>query len=233
MPVNYFKNAKSWQPLLLVILLLAVIILLKFSGVADKLTDVREWINGLGIWAPVVFVLFYILAVVLALPGSAITIAGATLFGSVWGVVLVSIASTIGASICFLISRYLARDFILRKLAQNEKFLKLDRMAEEHGAIVVAITRLVPVFPFNVLNYGFGLTGVRFRTYVFWSWLCMLPGTILYVVGTDTILRGISEGKIPWLLVFVLLLAAIILSFLVSWARKKLSIKDNKDIEQK
>jgi uncharacterized membrane protein YdjX (TVP38/TMEM64 family) len=233
MPVNYFKNAKSWQPLLFLIFLLAVIILLKFSGVADKLTDVREWINGLGIWAPVVFVLFYILAVVLALPGSAITIAGATLFGSVWGVVLVSIASTIGASICFLISRYLARDFILRKLAQNEKFLKLDRMAEEHGAIFVAITRLVPVFPFNVLNYGFGLTGVRFRTYAFWSWLCMLPGTILYVVGTDTLLRGISEGKIPWLLVFVLLLAAIILAFLVSWARKKLSVKDNKDIEQK
>ena len=233
MPVNYFKNAKSWQPLLFLIFLLAVIILLKFSGVADKLTDVREWINGLGIWAPVVFVLFYILAVVLALPGSAITIAGATLFGSVWGVVLVSIASTIGASICFLISRYLARDFILRKLAQNEKFLKLDRMAEEHGAIFVAITRLVPVFPFNVLNYGFGLTGVRFRTYAFWSWLCMLPGTILYVVGTDTLLRGISEGKIPWLLVSVLLLAAIILAFLVSWARKKLSVKDNKDIEQK
>jgi uncharacterized membrane protein YdjX (TVP38/TMEM64 family) len=61
----------------------------------------------------------------------------------------------------------------------------------------------------------------------------MLPGTILYVVGTDTILRGISEGKIPWLLVSVLLLAAIILAFLVSWARKKLSVKDNKDIEQK
>ncbi|MGO8715325.1 MAG: TVP38/TMEM64 family protein [Smithella sp.] len=233
MSVNYFKNAKSWRPLLFVILLLAVIILLKFSGVADKLTDVREWINGLGFWAPVVFVLFYILAVILALPGSAITIAGATLFGSFWGVVLVSIASVIGASICFLISRYLARDLILRKLAQNEKFLKLDRMAEEHGAIFVAITRLVPIFPFNVLNYGFGLTGVRFRTYVFMSWLCMLPGTILYVVGTDTILRGVSEGKIPWLLVSVLLLAAIILAFLVSWARKKLSVKDNKDIEQK
>jgi uncharacterized membrane protein YdjX (TVP38/TMEM64 family) len=106
-------------------------------------------------------------------------------------------------------------------------------MVEEHGAMVVAITRLIPVFPFNVLNYGFGFTGVPFRTYVFWSWLCMLPGTILYVVGTDTILRGISEGKIPWLLVSVLLLAAIILAFLVSWARKKLSVKDNKDIEQK
>ena len=230
MPVNYFKDAKSLRPLLFLIFLLGIIIILKFSGAADKLIYVREWINGLGFWGPLVFILIYILAVILALPGSAITIAGATLFGSVWGVVLVSIASTIGASICFLISRYLARDFILRKFAQNEKFLKLDRMAEEHGAIVIAITRLIPIFPFNVLNYGFGLTGVPLRTYVFWSWLCMLPGTILYVVGTDTILSGISEGKIPWLLVSVLLLAAIILVFLVSWARKKLSSNKNKNI---
>src|ERR1035437_2411449 len=227
MPVNYFISAKVWRPLILVILLSAFIILLRFSGAADKLTDVREWINGLGSWGPLVFVLIYILAVVLALPGSAITIAGAALFGSVWGVVLVSIASTTGASICFLVSRYLARDFILRKFAQNEKFLKLNRLTEEHGAIVVAITRLIPLFPFNVLNYGFGLTGVRFRTYVFWSWLCMLPGTILYVVGTDAILSGISEDKIPWLLVLVLLLAANILAFLVYLARKKLS--GNKD----
>jgi uncharacterized membrane protein YdjX (TVP38/TMEM64 family) len=223
MPVNYLKNAKSLRPLLFLIFLSAVIIILKFSGAADKLIGVREWLQGIGFWGPLVFVLIYILAVILALPGSAITIAGATLFGSFWGVVLVSIASTIGASIGFLISRYLARDFILRKFAQNEKFLKLDRMTEEHGEMVVAITRLIPIFPFNVLNYGFGLTGVSLRTYVFWSWLCMLPGTILYVVGTDTILSGISEGKIPWPLVSVLLLAAIILAFLVSWARKKLS----------
>jgi uncharacterized membrane protein YdjX (TVP38/TMEM64 family) len=230
MPVNYFTNAKIWRLLIFVILLLGVIILLRLSGAADKLTDVREWINGLGSWGPLVFVLIYILAVVLALPGSAITIAGATLFGSVWGVILVSIASTTGASICFLISRYLARDLILRKFAQNEKFLKLDRLTEEHGAIVVAITRLVPLFPFNVLNYGFGLTGVRFRTYVFWSWLCMLPGTIIYVVGTDAILSGASKGKIPWLLVLVLLLAVIILAFLVFWARKKLSGNKDKSI---
>ena len=230
MPVNYFKDAKSLRPLLFLIFLLGIIIILKFSGAADKLIYVREWINGLGFWGPLVFILIYILAVILALPGSAITIAGATLFGSVWGVVLVSIASTIGASIGFLISRYLARDFILRKFAQNEKFLKLDRMTEEHGAMVVAITRLLPIFPFNILNYGFGLTGVPLRTYIFWSWLCMLPGTILYVVGTDTVLCGISEGRIPWLLVSVLLLVALILAFLVYWARKKLSSNKNKNV---
>ena len=77
-------------------------------------------------------------------------------------------------------------------------------MTREHGAIIVAITRLVPVFPFNLLNYGFGLTGVPFWTYVFWSWLCMLPWTILFVVGADTVTQALSQGRIPWLLILVL-----------------------------
>jgi len=217
------KKNNLWRPIIFIILLMAAIILLRFWGVGEKLTDLRAWIGGLGSWGPLVFVLIYIIAVVLALPGLAITIAGAALFGSVWGVVLVSIASTIGASIGFLISRYLARDFIVRKFSQNEKFQKLDHLTKEHGAIIVAITRLVPLFPFNFLNYGFGLTGVRFRTYVFWSWLCMLPGTVLYVVGTDAIISGLTEGRIPWSLVIVILIVVIVLTFLVYWARKKLS----------
>jgi uncharacterized membrane protein YdjX (TVP38/TMEM64 family) len=217
------KQNNLWRPIILIILLAAAIILLRFWGVGDKLADLRAWISGLGSWGPLVFILIYIIAVVLALPGAAITIAGAALFGSVWGVVLVSIASTIGASIAFLISRYLARDFIVRKFSQNEKFQKLDHLTKEHGAIIVAITRLVPLFPFNLLNYGFGLTGVRFWTYVFWSWLCMLPGTVLYVVGTDAIISGLTEGRIPWPLVIVILIVVMVLIFLVHLARKKLS----------
>jgi uncharacterized membrane protein YdjX (TVP38/TMEM64 family) len=217
------KKNNLWRPIIFIVLLAAAIILLRFWGVGEKLTDLRDWIGGLGSWGPLVFVLIYIIAVVLALPGSAITIAGGALFGSVWGVILVSIASTIGASIAFLISRYLARDFIVRKFSQNEKFKKLDHLTKEHGAIIVAITRLVPLFPFNFLNYGFGLTGVRFWTYVFWSWLCMLPGTVLYVVGTDAIISGLAEGRIPWALVIVILIAVIVLAFLVRLARKKLS----------
>ena len=230
MPVNYLTKAKVWRPLILIIFLLAVIILLRLSGVADKLTAVREWINGLGSWEPLVFVLVYILAVVLALPGSAITIAGSYSFRFILGSNTSKYSRHDRSKHMFSVSRYLARDFIVRKFGQNEKFIKLDRLTEEHGAIVVAITRLIPLFPFNVLNYGFGLTGVPFRTYVFWSWLCMLPGTILYVVGTDIILSGVSEGKIPWLLVLVLLLIVITLAFLAFWARKKLSGSKDKSI---
>lgn len=223
---NYSTDGKSdnrWKLILSIITLATGIILFRLMGWGDTLILLREWISNLGIWGPFVFVLLYIVAVIAALPGTAITIAGATLFGSVPGVILVSIASTIGASLSFLIARYLARDFILRKLSANETFRKLDSLTLEHGAVIVAITRLVPLFPFNIINYGFGLTAISFRTYVFWSWLCMLPGTILFVVGTDAVISAITSGKVPWLLVIVIVFAGIFLAFLVRLAKKKLT----------
>jgi uncharacterized membrane protein YdjX (TVP38/TMEM64 family) len=223
------RSAAHWKMLLLIALAAAVIVVFRLAGWSDRLDLLRNWIGGLGIWGPFVFVLLYIIAVILALPGAAITIAGATLFGSVLGVVLVSIASTIGAGLAFLIARYLARDFIFDKLSANETFQRLDRLTKEHGAIIVAIARLVPLFPFDILNYGFGLTAIRFSTYLFWSWLCMLPGTILYVVGTDAIVRGISLGKIPWLLIVVIVFTGIILAFLIRFAKKKLTPSGKKD----
>jgi uncharacterized membrane protein YdjX (TVP38/TMEM64 family) len=217
------KSNNILRLILLAGLLMVVIVLLKFTAAGTKLADLREWIGSLGPWGPLVFVLIYIVAVVAALPGSAITIAGAALFGSVGGLVLVSIASTIGASLAFLIARYLARNFVLGKLAHNDRFQKLERLTAEHGAIIVAIARLVPLFPFNIVNYGFGLTAIRFRTYVFWSWLCMLPGTVLYVVGTDAVVSGLAYGKIPWPLIGICLAAGIVLTLLICQAKKKIN----------
>ena len=133
-----------------------------------------------------------------------------------------SVASTLGASLAFLIARYFARDATARWLAKREKFRKLDDLTQRHGAIIVAIVRLVPLFPFNFVNYGFGLTNVRFWTYVFWSWLCMLPGTILYVVGTDAVMQAIIRGEVPWTLVGVVIGVSILLVLLVRIARKRL-----------
>jgi uncharacterized membrane protein YdjX (TVP38/TMEM64 family) len=82
---------------------------------------------------------------------------------------------------------------------------------------------LHPLFPFNLLNYGFGLTRVPFWTYVFWSWLCMLPGTALYVVGADAVARGLAQGRVPWGLIGALAGVAVILFFLVRAARQNSS----------
>jgi len=173
-----------------------------------------------------VYTLIYIIAVVAAIPGSPITVLAGALFGSVLGVIVVSIGSTIGAGLAFLVGRYFARDAVARWLKDKEKFKKLDRLTEEHGSIIVAITRLVPVFPFNVLNYGYGLTRVKFWTYVFWSWLCMLPGTILYVVGADAVTKGLAQGRVPWALIGVVASVIIILTLLVRQARKQLQKKE-------
>jgi len=197
-------------------------VLARVFDVGGRLGDLREWILSFGAFGPLIYVLIYIAAVILAVPGSVITIMGGLLFGSLVGVIAVSVGSTIGASLAFLVSRYMAREAIARKFADNDKFQKLDRLTEEHGAIIVAITRLIPLFPFNLLNYGFGFTGVPFWTYVFWSWTCMLPGTVMLVVGTDAVASTISQGRIPYSLVVVFLLTIAVISVLVRQARKRL-----------
>ena len=216
------KGRGLWRPIVLVAVIITVLIVARAYGLGERLASLQEWIHGLGIWGNLVFVGLYIAAVVAGIPGSAVTIAAGALFGSVVGVILVSVGSTIGASLAFLIARYFARDAIARWLSSKGKFSRLDQLSEEHGAMIVAITRLIPIFPFNLLNYGFGLTRVRFWTYVFWSWLCMLPGTILYVVGTDAISKGISQGQIPWTLIGIAVGTAFVLALLVRHARRKL-----------
>ncbi len=214
---------KRWiKPLVLVTALVVLIVASKLLGLGDRLGELKGWIADQGVWGPVIFAGIYAVATVAAIPGSALTIAAGALFGSVVGVISVIVGATLGASLCFLIARYFARDAIASSMAKNEKFKRLDALSEKNGAIVVAITRLVPIFPFNLLNYGFGLTKVPFWTYVLWSALCMLPGTILYVVGTDAVATAIEEGKIPWVLVGVVVLIVGLLAVVVRQARKKL-----------
>jgi uncharacterized membrane protein YdjX (TVP38/TMEM64 family) len=222
------KEAKPsgwWRPVVLIVVIMAVFILAKVFGLGERLGAVRDWIAGLGAWGGVVFVLLYAVAVVVALPGSALTVAAGALFGSLLGVILVSIASTVGASLAFLVARYFARDATARWLSTQEKFRRLDELTEKQGAVIVALTRLVPIFPFNLLNYGFGLTKVPFWTYVFWSWLCMLPGTVLYVVVADAVTSGIERGGPPWVLIGILIGAGVMLTLLVRYARRRLQEK--------
>jgi len=214
---------KKWiKPLVLIVVLIALVVSARVFGLGEKLGELKDWIAEQGAWGPFIFAGAYALATVAAIPGSALTIAAGALFGSVIGVITVIFGATLGASLCFLIARYFAREAIASSMAKNEKFRKLDELTEKNGAIIVAITRLVPLFPFNLLNYGFGLTKVPFWTYVLWSFLCMLPGTILYVVGTDAVATGIEEGRVPWVLVGVVLLIIGLLTVVVRKARGKL-----------
>ncbi len=221
------SSGRAWaRPVLLLAAMIVLLVLAKVFGLGHRLGELRGWIHSLGPWGPVVFVFLYAAAALAAIPGSVLTIAAGALFGSVIGVLVVSIGSTLGATAAFLISRYFARDAISRWLSHNEKLRKLDAMSEKHGAIIVAITRLIPLFPFDLLNYGFGLTRVRFWTYFWWSWLCMLPGTILYVVGADAFTKGLQKGEVPWPLVGSLVAAAVLVIVLVRYARRVLKERE-------
>jgi uncharacterized membrane protein YdjX (TVP38/TMEM64 family) len=219
-PGRTAARAKPWvRPLLLLLGLGALAAVARVLGLGDRLAELRAWILDLGAWGPAVFIALYAAAVAVAVPGSVLTVAAGAMFGSLEGVVVVSVASTLGAAAGFAMARWIARDAVARWLQRSARFARLDALTRRHGAVMVAITRLVPLFPFTLLNYGFGLTRVRFRTYLFWSWLCMLPGTVLYVVGGDALTRGVSQGKVPWTLVGVIAVVAVTLTLLVRHAR--------------
>ncbi len=139
-----------------------------------------DWVDGLGVWGPLVFIAGYALAVVAFAPGSVLTLAAGAIFGIAEGTIYVFIAATLGAAAAFLVSRYVARGAVERRLAGNRRFAAIDRAVGAQGRKIVFLLRLSPVFPFNLLNYALGLTQVRFLDYVIAS-AGMLPGTLLYV----------------------------------------------------
>ncbi|HXW84355.1 MAG TPA: TVP38/TMEM64 family protein [Candidatus Binataceae bacterium] len=165
-----------------VIAALAAIVLTArhFGGVA-ALSSPLDRISHLGPLAPAAFVLIYVVACVLFVPGSILTIGAGVIFGLVRGSILVSIAATAGATAAFLVGRYLARGWVSRQLEDRPRFRAIDAAVAREGWKIVLLTRLSPVFPFNLLNYAFGLTRVRLGEYVAASWIGMLPSTVMYV----------------------------------------------------
>ena len=162
-------------------LVLAVILSAVYLPVAEMLIGLFDWVDANRSISWLVYIVFYVLATVLVLPGSLLTLAAGFLFGLGYGFAIVSFASTTGATCAFLVGRFLARDWVAAKLQALPRFSALDKAVGEQGAAVVLLTRLSPLFPFSLSNYGFGLTRVKLGHYVLASWLGMIPGTVLYV----------------------------------------------------
>ncbi|AGF52963.1 slr0305 [Synechocystis sp. PCC 6803] len=147
---------------------------------ADYLLNALQWIDGLGTWAAIAFMLLYTVATVVFLPGSILTLGAGVVFGVILGSIYVFIGATLGATAAFLVGRYLARGWVAKKIAGNQKFKAIDEAVGKEGLKIVILTRLSPVFPFNLLNYAYGITNVSLKDYVIGS-LGMIPGTIMYV----------------------------------------------------
>ena len=169
----------------------------------------ERWIEDAGIWAPLLFIAVYAIAAVLFLPGSVLTLAGGALFGPVLGTFYNLTGATIGATLAFLIARYLASDWVADKAGGRLK--QLINGVEGEGWRFVAFTRLVPLFPFNLLNYALGLTRIRLSHYLLATYTCMLPGAIAYTylgyAGREAV--GGGEGLVQKALLALALLAVV------------------------
>jgi uncharacterized membrane protein YdjX (TVP38/TMEM64 family) len=197
-PVTAKSRPSRLRAATVALLVLGSVAALVLLARSDAASSFLEWIPTLGAWGPVIVAAAYVPATILFLPGSVLTLGAGFLFGVVHGTVAVSIGSTLGSAASFLLGRTLLRSWVEAKVERNPKFRAIDRAVAENGFKVVLLTRLSPVFPYNLLGYAFGVTRVGFRDYVIASWLGMLPGTVTYVY-LGSALRSVSEvlsGKV-------------------------------------
>jgi len=206
-----------------VIIVIIFVYAAQYFHIQELLIKSLDWINSLGPSGPLLFIGIYILACVLFIPGSILTLGAGIIFGIVKGSIIVSISATLGATCAFLAGRYLARDWVAQKIEGNPKFRAIDEAVAKEGWKIVGLVRLSPIFPFNLLNYAFGLTRVSLRHYFLASWIGMLPGTVMYVyIGSlagDLAKLGTGSRTRPpveWALYVVGLIATIIVTIFVT-----------------
>lgn len=180
--VSSESKSGSKRLAILVLVIVALSIAGYFLPVGQWLTGFDEWVQEQGNWGAVWFGIVYVVCTVLFVPGSILTIGAGAIYGPVLGTILISLASTTGAACAFLVARYLARDQVRAWVQSKPRFAALDQAIALQGGWIVFLLRLSPVFPFNLLNYALGLSGVRFWPYVLASWIGMLPGTFAFVL---------------------------------------------------
>ncbi|HUE87944.1 MAG TPA: VTT domain-containing protein [Vicinamibacterales bacterium] len=193
----------------------SLVLLIRILPVARLSGTLQTWVESLGFWGPIALGVVYIIAALLFVPGSLLTLAAGAIYGLTLGMVIVSIASTSAAALAFLIARYGARDRVLRILEQSPRLMAIDRAIGERGWKIVALLRLSPAVPFNLQNYVYGVTAVRFGPAVLASWLAMLPGTFLFVyVGSlgGAAAAGSSVTTGEWVLRSVGLAATVLVT---------------------
>ena len=169
----------------LIAIVVALFLAMKFLPVQQWLRSFNDWVGQMGVAGIFIFIIVYAVATVLLAPGAILTIGAGFAFGLWKGFLAVSGGATLGASLAFLVARFIARDKIEAIAKGNEKFRNIDSAIGKQGAKLIFLLRLSPVIPFNLSNYFYGLTGVKFWPYVLASWIGMMPGTFLYVyIGT-------------------------------------------------
>jgi uncharacterized membrane protein YdjX (TVP38/TMEM64 family) len=190
-------------------------------------------IHDLGAWGAIAFILIYNIATILFIPGSLLSIGGGALYGLELGTLYVFIASTIGATVAFLIGRYIARDWVSQKIRNHLTFRAIDAAVAKEGFKVVFLTRLSPLFPFNLLNYVFGVTRVALKDYILGS-VGMIPAMVMYVylgslIGDISTINNMNQFQpnsqlqtIQWVIRIMGLVATVVVSLVVARTAKRI-----------
>ncbi len=190
----------------------------------DNLDRLNAWFSDLGVWGPVVYVLVWIAASVFFLPGLPITIAGGLVFGAVWGTVWTTVGANLGAVAAFLVGRYLARGMVERRMESSAGLRRIDAGVRRQGWRMLLITRLLPVFPFNIQNYVYGVTDIRLSTFVLVSLPAMLPATIAYTFAAGSVRTG-DLGRTFWYL-GIAAVGFVLLSFVPKWVVSRVDARE-------
>lgn len=229
MTAHKFRFVSRLKWIALAAAIAVVIVLARLLNLQVLVQNSLTWIEGLGTAGAIAFIVIYIAATVLFIPGSLLTLGGGAIFGVVWGSVYVFVGAAVGATLAFLVGRYLARDWVARQIQGNAKFQAVDRAIAHEGFKIVLLTRLSPVFPFNLLNYGLGITQVSLKDYIL-GFLGMIPGTVMYVyigslagslatIGTQQ--TSPESQRIQWIIRIVGFIATVAVTLYVTRVARK------------
>ncbi|MEK7433756.1 MAG: TVP38/TMEM64 family protein, partial [Cyanobacteriota bacterium] len=219
------KDNSKVKILFLFLILIIGFILVKYTPISeyankDFLINSRTQLRALSeTWYfPLAFILIYATGVIISFPGLILTLAGGIIFGTAKGTLVNVIASNLGASCAFFIARYLGRDFT-EKLIKG-KLKSIDENLGENGFIAVLRLRLIPLVPFNLLNYAVGFSKVKYKDYALGSFLGMIPGTFIYTFFADAILIDPAQQKEAFIKLITAVSLLIALSFLPNIIKK-------------
>jgi len=215
----------------LVIVVMAIISI-RYFGISQIIKDdivfILGWIQKLGPIGPFAFIIIYIIATIFLMSGAFLILGAGALFGVIKGIIIASIGSVIGATLAFLIGRYLIRGWISNKIENNQNFIAIDNAVAKEGWKIVGLTRLSPVLPFVLLNYSFGITKVSLKDFFLATWIGMIPGVTLYsyigsLLGSFASLEYGKHNKNleEWIFYFIGLVATLALTIYITKISKK------------
>lgn len=178
------------------LIIIVIAIFVYKLGLVSKLKNVKsmqKWFRSFGKAGYLVYLIIFCLASVCMIPAAILTIVAEITYGPILGAIMAIIGATCGATLCFLISKYFMRDIMMSMIGKNKLFTKIDNGFKANGAKFLILTRLIPLFPFNLQNYAYGLTSIKTSTYVFWTFICIMPGILIYAyMSGEIVSQGIS-----------------------------------------